>query len=124
MVSVEISSPEEVGHILDCLDGKKTNPDGNHDIRILIGNGQCWKITEGGNISGAFVTELKGRTLWSTAAAGKSRHDLTAILDDFLTTYAKGRADKIMFRTARRGFVEKAKKRGYEVAEYWMKKKI
>lgn len=124
MVVVALSNPEEVRAILAPLQGKKPNPDGRHDIEKLMKRGTCWKVEEGGQIVAAYVAEVEGQTLWITAAAGRASQNLCDFFASHMEQVSKGHVTEIMFRTARPGLVKQAKKHGYEIAEYWMKKKI
>ncbi|MFZ6732236.1 hypothetical protein ACO0LG_09970 [Undibacterium sp. Ji42W] len=124
MVVVALSNPDEVRDILAPLKGKKPNPGARHDVEKLMQKGTCWKMEEGGQIVGAFVAEVEGQTLWITAAAGRASFNLCDFLAGHMDKVSRGHVTEIMFRTARPGLVKQAKKHGYEIAEYWMKKKI
>lgn len=124
MALVEIATIEEVAPLLRSLDSPKADRDGLYPIEPIMRNGQCWKVTENGVITGALVTIEDGRELWVTLAAGRSDADLTEIMAQHLERTAAGRFDSIGFQTERRGLVRKTQRHGFELAGYIVRKRL
>lgn len=123
MALVEVATIDEVRPLLARVNSTKVSS-GKHCIEALMRQGQCWKISEQGVVTGALVTRADGRELWILAAAGRSDADLTEIMVRHLEQTAAGRFDSIGFQTKRRGLVRKTQKHGFEVAGYIMRKKL
>lgn len=112
-------SPDEAAKALQGLDGM--DPRGlmqPQDIAAMCSNGQCVEIEHEGGKAVMVLTSRNG-VLWVNAAAGAGPVCLTSAMDQALQ--ASG-ARSIAFQTARPGLVRKAKRLGYRVTGYIMRR--
>ncbi|WP_151446739.1 hypothetical protein [Lacisediminimonas profundi] len=92
----------------DMTDGQQTA----QDIAKLGG----YLVIEQGRASAGFTIKVCKPDVWVTAAAGRSRRDLTRIITQAITQYRPDGVQNIIFQTKRRGLIRKAAQLGYQVA--------
>jgi hypothetical protein len=88
----------------------------------LIAGCLLFELVDGERVVGAFAARCEsysdGRVLTVTAAGGLPGYDLTAAIDDWMTSQARGEAQarRVQCVTRRRGLIKTLKARGYHEA--------
>jgi hypothetical protein len=121
MTAIERIHPSEAAEALAGLAG--LDPRGmvtEADIPAMCEHGTCLRVTEGSSSAVVVVCERNGVS-WIEAAAGDGPDDLTRAIDDALIA-AGARA--LAFQTARPGLVRRAKRLGYRVTGYIMRRDL
>jgi hypothetical protein len=87
--------------------------------------GQCFEARTKGAAVAYIVTENAG-SVWVTAAkaSGAQSVNMVKVLAEIIPHQSQGRCTSIAFQTARPGLVRKAKKQGFEVVGWILKKEI
>lgn len=115
---------DEVRGVLSQAFTRKTDRQGKYEIGVLAARGQCVKVMDaGGAIVAAYIIQAQGPELWVLAAAGRAEFDLCPVLAGLLQQQGR-EFDAIVFGTERPGLVKKAKREGFEVARYIMRKTL
>lgn len=89
------------------------------DLVAMCQAGQCFALD--GAADAVYVLRVVNGMVWVDAARGSGPVDLTAAIDQLVSTQAAGLRG-IALQTRRRGLVAKLQRRGYHVAGWIMKK--
>lgn len=92
------------------------------DIPRMTQAGQCFVATTD-NAQAVYVVRVANGVAWVSACKGAGPVDWSALLLPTIEAQAKGCA-AVGFQTARPGLVRKAKRQGYEVAGWIMRKRL
>lgn len=95
---------------------------GQADIEAMAQRGQCFAATAP-DAQAVYVVHVLNGTAWIAAAKGAGPVDWTALLLPIVEAQAKGCA-QIAFQTARPGLVRRARRQGYEVGGWILRKKL
>lgn len=100
------------------------DPIGQATPESLARNGHSFALqTPGGTL--IFTVKTLGACLWIEAGTGRGADDMTAYGAALIEGMAKGAGlASVGFQTARPGLVRKAKKQGYTVAGWILKKAV
>lgn len=112
MIEISRCEPADVRGILAAAFSPKANPEGRYSVDTICNNGMCFRMTQGGEVVGAYVVEAFGAELWITAAAGAAEVDLSNIIAVALMFQARD-FDAVVFKTVRPGLMKKAIAQGY-----------
>lgn len=112
MTNIAPCDPSEVRALLEVVFSPKCNPNGLFSMDVILAAGQCFKMTQGDKIVGAYVLQAFGADLWVTAAAGEAENDLSSVMAAALQ-YQGAQFDAIVFTTSRPGLMKKALAHGY-----------
>lgn len=105
---------------------EQLDPTGRLDLQglqQLAENGQCFEVMGPGGIHAAYVLKIGSGVAWINAAKGAGPVDLCGLLDMLICEQAKG-LNAVAFQTARPGLVRQAKRHGFEVVGWIMKKAV
>lgn len=92
------------------------------DLLPLASGGMCFEVV-GGESRAVYVLKIGGGVAWVNAAKGAGKLDLCDLLSLVVEAQA-AELDAVAFQTSRPGLVRKAKKLGYEVTGWVLKKRI
>ena len=92
------------------------------DLRAMTEAGQCYAATTDG-AQAVYVVKVCNGVAWVDACKGAGAVDWSSALLPVIEAQAKG-LFSVGFQTARPGLVRKAKKQGYEVAGWILRKKL
>lgn len=119
----------EACRLLAAAQSAKTDRAGRFSLAHLVARGTAYQVlNERGDTVAAYLVEASHGALWITAAAGRARDNLVAVLSRFVEHQAREcRMSGVGFRTERPGLVRKALRLGYlvdrqEGNEYFMRK--
>lgn len=91
------------------------------DMAGIVRGAHCFRI--GGAASCVYVMRPMGEVAWVEAAKGAGTVDVTRVLDEAMTTQAKG-FRRLAMQTRRAGLVRKLTRRGWTVAGWIMTKEL
>ncbi|HWH83464.1 MAG TPA: hypothetical protein VNU71_14630 [Burkholderiaceae bacterium] len=94
---------------------------GPGDIEAMCERGQCFELA--GAADAVYVLTVRNGIAWVDAAKGSGPLDLVAALHAIVTEQAEG-LRAIALQTARRGMVEKLKRRGFRVTGWILRKEL
>lgn len=117
----------EVSTALEVLaDMQKLDPTGMMQaggIAGMIEACQCFAVEVEGGGQAVYAVKVTNGIAWVNAARGHGRIDWSQILLDVIPEQARG-CESVRFQTGRPGLVKKAKKQGYEVVGWILKKEL
>lgn len=90
----------------------------------ILANCHFFMLKGGEGVEFAYALKPCGRELWIQAAGGRGKIDLTETGLRAVEIQAAGAFSSVGFQTRRRGLVKKAKKAGYVVDGWILRKKI
>lgn len=119
-------TPEAAAHALIGLE--KHDPRGistQQDLQRWASEGQCFAVGTSQAQAVYIVNEQAGQ-IWVQAAKaeGTKAPNFVHVLTEVIKAQAQGRCHSIGFQTARPGLVRKARREGFEVVGWIMKKGI
>lgn len=92
-------------------------------LSVMCHAGQCFAITAPGGAQAVYVLKVRNGQAWIDACQGEGATDWTATLLPAIELQAS-ELDSVAFQTARPGLVRKARRQGYHVAGWIMKKDV
>lgn len=122
-IRVNRINPEQAVQALAGVE--RLDPSGrmtSDDLLPLASGGMCFEVV-GGESRAVYVLKIGGGVAWVNAAKGAGKLDLCDLLSLVVEAQA-AELDAVAFQTSRPGLVRKAKKLGYEVTGWVLKKRI
>lgn len=103
---------------LERLDPR--GPDMQSSVQAIAESGACFTV-DGQQGSAVYVLSIRGGTAWVQAAKGSGVVDWMQILPELIAAQCPD-CHSIGFQTGRPGLVKKAKKQGFEVTGWILRK--